>query len=49
MYNLSRKRGPVAQLGARLNGIEKVKGSSPFRSIAQLNRDADWHLGDDRK
>jgi hypothetical protein len=22
----------VAQLGARLNGIEKVKGSSPFRS-----------------
>ena len=28
-----RGRGAVAQLGARLNGIEKVKGSIPFRSI----------------
>ncbi len=24
--------GPVAQLGARLNGIEKVRGSNPLRS-----------------
>jgi hypothetical protein len=25
-------RGPVAQLGARLNGIQKVRGSNPLRS-----------------
>ena len=25
--------GPIAQLGERFNGIEEVKGSSPFRSI----------------
>ena len=24
--------GPIAQLGARLNGIEKVEGSNPSRS-----------------
>ncbi len=26
------EQGPMAQLGARLNGIEKVVGSSPTRS-----------------
>ena len=26
------KLGAVAQLGARLNGIQKVKGSNPFSS-----------------
>jgi hypothetical protein len=30
------KHGPVAQLGARLNGIEKVRGSSPLRSTILL-------------
>ena len=25
-------RGPVAQLGARFNGIEEVRGSNPLRS-----------------
>ncbi len=28
----SQKSGPVAQLGARLNGIEKAEGSNPSRS-----------------
>jgi hypothetical protein len=28
--------GPIAQLGERFNGIEEVKGSSPFRSKAGL-------------
>src|SRR5262249_38371102 len=28
----SRQRGPVAQLGARLNGIQEVTGSNPVRS-----------------
>ena len=34
------KRGPVAQLGARLNGIEEVRGSNPLRStiFCALNR-----------
>jgi hypothetical protein len=27
-----RSRGPVAQLGARLNGIQEVTGSIPVRS-----------------
>jgi hypothetical protein len=26
------ERGPVAQLGARFNGIEEVTGSNPVRS-----------------
>jgi hypothetical protein len=26
------RRGPVAQLGARLNGIQKVRGSNPLGS-----------------
>jgi hypothetical protein len=29
---LSASLGAVAQLGARLNGIQKVKGSNPFSS-----------------
>src|ERR1700730_763245 len=29
---LRRRRGPVAQLGARLNGIQKVRGSNPLGS-----------------
>jgi hypothetical protein len=28
----SHQRGPVAQLGARLNGIQEVTGSTPVRS-----------------
>src|SRR5688572_23479998 len=28
--------GPIAQLGERFNGIEEVKGSSPFRSTGSL-------------
>ena len=32
-YNLPQV-GPIAQLGERFNGIEEVKGSSPFRSIS---------------
>jgi hypothetical protein len=28
--------GPIAQLGERFNGIEEVKGSSPFRSISTI-------------
>ena len=30
-----RERGPVAQLGARLNGIEEVGGSNPPRSTSR--------------
>ncbi len=29
-------QGPVAQLGARLNGIEKVEGSSPSGSTCNF-------------
>jgi hypothetical protein len=29
--------GPVAQLGARLNGIQKVRGSNPLGSTINLN------------
>ena len=28
-------RGPVAQLGARLNGIQKVRGSNPLGSTTK--------------
>src|SRR5450759_2228077 len=31
------RRGPVAQLGARLNGIKKVRGSTPLGSTLFLN------------
>ena len=31
-------RGPVAQLGARLNGIQEVTGSIPVRSITLHRR-----------
>ena len=30
------ERGPVAQLGARFNGIEEVAGSTPARSTIFL-------------
>ena len=30
------RRGAVAQLGERLNGIEEVKGSTPFSSTITL-------------
>ncbi len=33
-YSENQVDGLVAQLGARLNGIEKVKGSNPFRSTS---------------
>ncbi len=29
--------GPIAQLGERFNGIEEVKGSSPFRSTVPID------------
>ena len=32
-------RGPVAQLGARLNGIQKVRGSNPLGSTSVLSQD----------
>jgi hypothetical protein len=32
------KLGAVAQLGARLNGIQKVKGSNPFSSTSRKPR-----------
>ena len=32
VYNLSYIYGPIAQLGARLNGIEKAEGSNPSGS-----------------
>ena len=32
------KRGAVAQLGARLNGIEKVRGSSPLSSTKAIKQ-----------
>ncbi len=31
------RRGPVAQLGARLNGIQEVTGSIPVRSTNLSN------------
>ena len=30
----ARQEGPVAQLGARLNGIQEVTGSNPVRSTS---------------
>jgi hypothetical protein len=35
---LSASLGAVAQLGARLNGIQKVKGSNPFSSTTCRTR-----------
>src|SRR4051812_30027930 len=35
---LSHKKGPVAQLGARLNGIQEVTGSIPVRSTILRSR-----------
>ena len=32
IFGHHRRCGPIAQLGERFNGIEEVKGSSPFRS-----------------
>ena len=32
---LAQQRGPMAQLGARLNGIEEAVGSSPTRSTRE--------------
>src|SRR5579872_2217481 len=39
--------GAVAQLGARLNGIEKARGSNPLSSIHNRARSAVWHPGTD--
>ena len=36
-----KKWGPMAQLGARLNGIEEVVGSSPTRSIGLMREPAE--------
>jgi hypothetical protein len=33
-YDEASERGPVAQLGARLNGIQKVRGSNPLGSTS---------------
>ena len=35
----TRKRGAVAQLGERLNGIQEVDGSIPFGSTNRISRD----------
>ena len=32
-YNVGAKKGPVAQLGARINRTDEVAGSNPARSI----------------
>lgn len=34
-HGVLKKEGPIAQLGARLNGIEEVEGSNPSGSIQQ--------------
>ncbi len=34
--NLSAKRGGLAQLGERLNGIQKVRGSNPLSSTVYI-------------
>ena len=39
MEGLHAECGPVAQLGARLNGIQEVTGSNPVRST-NLRREA---------
>lgn len=36
------RRGPVAQLGARLNGIQEVTGSIPVRSTNSLISFGRW-------
>ncbi len=33
---VDRRHGAVAQLGARLNGIEKVRGSNPLSSTVAI-------------
>ena len=38
-FKIKNRPGPIAQLGARLNGIEKVGGSNPPGST---QRKADW-------
>ena len=38
IYFNFRLHGAVAQLGARLNGIQKVVGSNPISSIFPLSR-----------
>ncbi len=35
MIKFTKTNGPMAQLGARLNGIEKVEGSSPSGSTSK--------------
>ena len=42
---LSRLRGPIAQLGERLDGIQKVAGSIPAGSITGVVRTAAESLG----
>jgi hypothetical protein len=37
-YNSGYIFGPIAQLGARLNGIEKAEGSNPSGSTKSLGR-----------
>ena len=38
-----RLSGPVAQLGARLHGMQKVRGSNPLRSTLLVLRDLAFH------
>jgi hypothetical protein len=38
MEGSARRYGPVAQLGARLNGIQEVTGSIPVRSTTLRSR-----------
>ena len=39
LTSLNRPGGAVAQLGARLDGIEEVVGSNPIGSTKELNDD----------
>jgi hypothetical protein len=39
---ISRKKGAVAQLGERLNGIQEVVGSIPISSTNYINKLQNW-------
>jgi hypothetical protein len=49
---VDRRRGAVAQLGARLNGIQKVRGSNPLSStyhrsiLTTMGYQAGWYRGE---
>jgi hypothetical protein len=47
LTSLNQPGGAVAQLGARLDGIEEVVGSNPIGSTKVLEND-DWAIGTTR-